>query len=372
MVAYTKNDEHGIADRQTIIRPGRYLTEFYSKYFDADQIQRYIGQCSAENQMLKIAKSAKEIRRVYEGGPNSCMGGPDGAGKQFKSWLIHPVEVYGDSDLAVAYYGSIDKASARAICIPAKKIYGRVYGSAAVLQALLHAADYNQGTTNDFEGCRIRAIEGRNGRLIVPYVDWIEWGEQKNDWIILGSGDIDLQTIEGAIDNEDENDQICDNCETEYDGNLTDSGYCPTCDANRFYCNGCVRDCWGEATRLTSGAWLCESCAEVEKKECTIEGCNHTWIEGTLILEQQQGRARRHVADMCLDCSLIYQACSGCDDAFPIEDSKCPYCDQTVRCDKTIELPLHPLATGLLCWDCNLPDGHLGDCQSDLETAVSA
>ena len=122
-IAFTKTTEHGVQDRQTIMRPGRYLEEFF-KYEDGtpayqDFWPTWIAQCSASAVTYAIATTADDIETVYRYGPRSCMS--DEGGGPFRG-QPHPTRVYGESDLSLAYMGPKEHATARALIWPEKKV----------------------------------------------------------------------------------------------------------------------------------------------------------------------------------------------------------------------------------------------------------
>src|SRR4051812_18460666 len=136
MIAYTPSDDYGMKDRQIRITPGRYLERFMPDY--SHRHAEWIAACTVDNYTLKFAVTREEIVKLYDRGPESCM---RGANHDFSS-SMHPCTVYGDSDLAFAYYGELSNCSARAVCWPSRKLYGRVYGNDSVLVPLLRAAGY--------------------------------------------------------------------------------------------------------------------------------------------------------------------------------------------------------------------------------------
>jgi hypothetical protein len=91
MIAYTANEEHGVRDRQTTIRPGRYLQQFYPDMLK-ERIDRFCGMCSVADLDLKITNDPEEIVTVYTmpNGPDSCMSHRSDS----YSGDVHPVSVY--------------------------------------------------------------------------------------------------------------------------------------------------------------------------------------------------------------------------------------------------------------------------------------
>lgn len=157
MLAYTPDDEKGAADRQTRLKPGKYLTKFFGASEKPGPYQGLIADgplkgsrpaltkqqiayyaewwekgakpSKFENLELHWAETPEEIAHAYMDGPRSCMGGSEG-GRMFTKAKTHPATVYGAGDLFLAYLQEPSgKIMARAICWPEKKTFGRVYPS---------------------------------------------------------------------------------------------------------------------------------------------------------------------------------------------------------------------------------------------------
>lgn len=273
LIAYTKSDEHGVQDRQTAVKPGRYLKEFFPDMTD-ETIRDWVSECQGITFDLKIATTADDIIRVYRGGPSSCMSHDESS----YSSSIHPVSVYGDSDLAIAYYGDIDHASGRAIIWPDKKLHGRIYGGEYTMKALLEREGYTYGSMS---GALIRAISDR-GSYVMPYVDGIDRADTtiKNGkrWIRLGgNGNIHCNRTDGlawdvAEDNDDydEDSWSCDRCGAVQGDD--DSSYrhhngrytmviCDACHSSLYRaCDDCDMETLRANLEAHSGDLVCESC----------------------------------------------------------------------------------------------------------------
>jgi hypothetical protein len=360
-LAYTKSVQHGIEDRQTIVRAGKYLTEYYAD-LGPETIAKYAGMVSAESVDLKIARSPDEILTAYTADLGSCMR----AGKDCLQRLPqHPVRAYGNSDLAVAYTGPIDNVKARCIVWPDKMIYNRPYGHTSMIEPLLRSAGYTQGR---IEGARIRAIAYRDG-WIVPYVDGVSRGTLSSDrqWIILDdTGPIDLHNTSGIAADEDhgtcthcnepcdpdqglcdycdENTSTCEACgdRTNFDdlNGVNDSYYCESCYRDRFfscaachddhdndeshegpdgrdYCQECFGDrfttcdsCQGavpcDETRSSeaSGEYYCDSCWSGEDRTCAMADCETEWNElDRFDYSARERRRKNHTGDICQECA---------------------------------------------------------------------
>jgi len=228
LVAYTESSEKGEQDRQTVLKPGVYLTRYFSDVLSEREIAHWARlQANAgvtTDCELKIARTPDEIENVYLNGPASCM-----SDERFDS-DEHPTRVYGDSDLGVAYIESPadyhdETIAARAIIWPERKVYGRIYptperyesGAPRVsalqwqetLMQKLESDGYKRGS---FEGARIRAIHHGDDSYVMPYIDGaynvtLDGGE----FILQRNGDYSPTNTNGFIQLSDK--CTCENCD---------------------------------------------------------------------------------------------------------------------------------------------------------------
>lgn len=151
MIAFTEDAAKGAADRQTRMKPGKYLTKFFGASektgyiaagpYEGDRPKlskqqiAYYAEWFAKGERpklfedleLKFATTPLDIARAYKEGVRSCMGGSEG-GRSFKTIKDHPTRVYGAGDLHLAYFEDKEgRIRARAICWPEKKTFGRCY-----------------------------------------------------------------------------------------------------------------------------------------------------------------------------------------------------------------------------------------------------
>lgn len=249
-IALTPSAEHGIADRQVIMRVGSFLERYAIWRADIDSQQK---QFIIENRVIQhttyyapvaiqYASTADDIERVYVAGPRSCMSQP---AEHYRSY-IHPVRVYGDSDLSLAYLTDLDdpeRITARALIWRDKNRHGRIYGDEHRMQRALEIAGFSQG---DFLGARIRNIldDRKKDIYVMPYLDHDQQvAKIDSDWLMIDSnGSIHATQTNGlAVEG-----QECESC-----GDMEDSGslrevytredrvrhWCSHCaDENAFHC----------------------------------------------------------------------------------------------------------------------------------------
>ena len=365
MIAYTASAEHGHLDRQTRTKPGRYLERFYPDT-PLEQRQAWIKLCAYVPDTLTIATSADEIEFVYRHAEcvKSCMGPDSHSGCDVgRNGETHPVRVYGDSDLALAYIGPRENAVARCIVWPAKLLYSRVYG-AHRLECLLEQAGYRQGSMS---GARIRRIDADQGGLLMPYIDGVSTAADTGDgYLRLGRGSINTQTTDGHTGADE---YMCDHCgdaEVASEGDLCSyceesqcccercnsiffdedqPNYCASCERNRQYCECCNSDTWDAMHWSESrGEYVCEDCARTHaesKFTCTHCGeVTREWVDfdqDEQIDRLASGDALTHCAD-CADLTVCHACAHRWESETPGE--ACPTCGIVARCPDTLPLPL--------------------------------
>ena len=245
-IAFTQNEEKGAADIQTTMRVAAYLLQFIEGMTQelANNLALSHSSLYAPSNVL-FAKTAKEIIDVYINGPNSCMS----RGLDYYSGHIHPVSVYGDSDLALAYIkNDSGEISARGLVWPDKMIYGRLYGDVYRLDKALKSLGYdnNNGAWDNFEGAKISRIENEDeDNFILPYLDGIQSViDEKDHFVISRYGEIRADMTCGTSNSG----EPCDNCEENVDPEnmrevytyrTTTRNWCEhCCNSEAFYCDG--------------------------------------------------------------------------------------------------------------------------------------
>lgn len=352
-VAFTLNDEHGFNDRQTVIRPGRFLERFYPDLLTTLERDRFVAACTQNTAPLTmtIARTTEDIVALYnvvndryDGG--SCMQRKPEAKYSWQSDMDaglqpHPCSVYGESDLGVAYLGPVSAVRCRVVVWPDKKRHcGKFYGQEAALRAALEAAGYSQGS---FVGARMRYVACDNG-IVMPYIDPCSTVEHDGgNWLILGHGDIDARVTQGWTEATDSR-GTCEHCSDATDRDELDDhgGRCESCDNQRACCSSCDDTIWTDNDEYTShdnGVW-CESCADGLRRTCGIAGCDETWIEETLTRTQRRRRDNDGTSTLCLSCEGDYTYCSDCDSWYVTADhTQCPNCATTPDDPSTDDLP---------------------------------
>jgi hypothetical protein len=349
LIAYTKDPEHGYLDKQTALRPGKYLEKYYRDHFTREDIAEYIKRCDASHLELKFATSTDDIVRLYIGGPRSCMahwGDVDDCivcGKykdddeplghyDFKS-SIHPCSVYGDSDLAVAYYGDLDHASARCVVWTEKKIYSvhhsGAYGS-DVIYRLLENAGYTPGRNGSFFGAKIQAIRSGN-TYVMPYIDNESSAGaiviEGKTWLQIGLSGLACCTTSGlgsqtayAVpdDDEDEDTFYCDRCEStcsndDYGG----ESMCTDC-YNEVFSNCCECEETRRIERMhnTRDGLMCRTCYDEKTETCAV--CDGEFHPFEWTRRQLQTREDNGTETLCEGCAETHAYCPDCEKHYEV------------------------------------------------------
>ena len=241
MLAYTASDADGERDRQTRVKPGRYLTKYFADVLTPKQIAYYAewwvkGVRPSENVEVQFASTPEDIARVYtQCAARSCMDNTHGS--RFTDPEHHPARVYGAGDLSLAYVNGPDGVPvSRALCWPEKKAFFRVYptpgegsGGGDNLWTQLKAMGWEDIYANTalFEGARLLQIRNADAEWVMPYLDLSYGvkrgtGEQSDFWIMTREGydykcDMQDGTLTGGDEDEDEDDYedstMCEDCE---------------------------------------------------------------------------------------------------------------------------------------------------------------
>lgn len=187
MIAYTESDEKGMDNKQTQIKPGRYL----EKYLNNVIVARWGMSIKAlatefektyKPRVVHFAVTEDEIQNVYERGPSSCMSSVEHRRKYGWGYPVpgkwpldmHACRVYA-GDLQVAYITHSDnptgRIEGRSLVWPAKKTFSRPYGAEAQMRQALTLAGWMPSPP---VGAKLQRhpVEANGMKLFVcPYID---------------------------------------------------------------------------------------------------------------------------------------------------------------------------------------------------------
>ena len=177
-LAYYANSRDARDDKLTTLKPTRY----FSQFFNQDDMWDALGELglACANLELKFVRTRRDIRFVYENGPESCMSGEASA---YFSNDAHPAEAYASKDLelAVLFRGTSlrddnTQIVARALCNRKTKQFVRIYGDCQRMRKALEEKGY---TENQYAlgGCKLlkifpkRSGEKQSYYLLTPFLD---------------------------------------------------------------------------------------------------------------------------------------------------------------------------------------------------------
>jgi hypothetical protein len=346
-IAFTVDAKKGEADRQTRMKPGRYLNRYFAGVLSPESIRDLAGSIDlAEGSVAyAIATTPDEIEQVYREGPRSCMSGEHACATR----------PYGAGDLGVAYIESDGNTgltgereiSCRVLVWPAKKIYSRVYGDESRLIPLLREDGYVSAGRMGFAGARLLRIEANSsGAYYAPYFDGNERAEESEcgAFYILGDSGHSLSSTGGLIGG-----TMCRECgecvEEDESVYALDDTWCESCAQDSlFYCEGCDEyNHNDEAVCIDGDAYWCNYCAENRAFCC--EGCNDWFsndnaqsVDDGILCESCFEESGAGYCDECGDCYTTLHtvhesgeesvACESCADAYFTE---CDECDERRR-----------------------------------------
>jgi len=345
LIAYTANPDKGVADKQTQSSVMGYLERFAPtlSYKEREEIHHTHMDmyCAVE---LKWARTPDEIEYVYThysedacSVSESCM---RYAADEFTS-QFHPVRVYGDSDLSVAYLtDEFGYTVARALVWEEKLIYSRVYGGnddGNKLHHLLRKKGFKKscGYYDDGEEDEYTSDKSFDGALLPAFLYEGELDNQVDAHVMpyIDEGSfVDLIKVDGkkkfklnansssekyycqhtnglTHDCEELGERYqCYHCTDRY--TTTDSMhyvkvdhwstelFCTYCYNNRtFFCEGTQRDYYSDSFDcvIVDGNMYEESYAEKHFRKC--EDCDEYSKEPLITVENKDDKV-----EICHDC----------------------------------------------------------------------
>jgi hypothetical protein len=229
MLAYARSIDALLNGKFTKIKPGRYLTRFYSDVYDEKAIKDFVETFNIEakkeeacNQLqFKENTDPDGWEWVYEHahGFSSCMMYNHPSSRHIDSELHginHPVRAYAyaGNGLRLAYIGDEERVYARSIVNEDKKTYVRVYGDGR-LALLLRKSGYRE-CHETLDGVKLAARVYNGDMLIVPYLDGdtdgVDWTEG-DDYMVATTGCADYTSSASGYVELDTRIAVCEDCD---------------------------------------------------------------------------------------------------------------------------------------------------------------
>ena len=247
MVAFAESPAKLVADRFTVMKPGRYLSRFFSDRIDEATIKKWADKVAAAVLPLEPLQFIEHDDRagwvrVYRDGCYSCMKGDEAVG----------VYAHDKSVLRLAYQMRGEEIVTRAIVREdtEPKQYIRVYPNTdgdenqklhTAMEVALAGAGYVHG---NLKGVLLDSIEyeGDSDRYVCPYLDSGNRGSYVHltvvrvdgkEYLRVGNSGMDGQTQDGYVS--EENMETCADCNDSC--NEEDIYYIESCD--RTVCESC-------------------------------------------------------------------------------------------------------------------------------------
>lgn len=319
-IAFWPNEAEAQNDRVTVMKPGRYLQEYYGDVLSNEEIRDWAVRVDAEAE-LRFARTPDEIYDVYTApnAPHSCMVYKDNeachGGSKWSSG-INPTRIYGAGDLAIAYLERRGKIIARCLVWPERKVAQRVYGDIERLVERLKAEGYrfdadrhsaHSSNNGLFNGARLLRIEpeGHPDHVVMPYLDFgyranrvdEEYLEMNVNGAIPGDNTCGISSTRREF--------CCRDCDDYYDyeadgHDLNGYTYCTDCYHGRTTsCDGCGDWVADGTIYFVADSNLCPTCYDTTTTTCDY-CCDRVVNAQTSVVSD--ARSGAHYADACDDC----------------------------------------------------------------------
>ena len=298
LVAFTSDEDKGENDRQTTMKPRRYLQKFFKEYLMGEEsgygyndrdVTDFIERWAVKFEVA-VAKPTPyfafdryHIRLIFRLSHHtvakSCMTHPV---SDYSTDGVHPTEAYGAGDIAVAYL--IDpqdkehkKVVARTLVFWDKKIFSRVYPTSGEsgwdrkLRGALLDRGFQQG---NLVGAKLLYGENNSGDIICPYLDGISSvhvDEYSRFMIIDHEGEATAENTNGLLNNKS---FYCESCSEACEGEAENednrgNDICRSCyEEYYFYCECCNETAYYEGSADVDGELTCQDCVSEHAFYC--------------------------------------------------------------------------------------------------------
>lgn len=197
MIAYTESGAKGALDRQSVMKPGRFIRQFGYDHLTDEDVKCLAAKVTATTKIVyHHSKAREDYSHVYQTGPNSCMAyGPKSSRGTFEHTyvdgeFVHPTEVYAhpENNLELVWGEMGGEVISRTIINTKKKTYPRIYGKESVSRSKERIKDYlaelgysQSDDALDGEKLLLLNPDGYPNAIICPYIDPSNRGVEIHD-----------------------------------------------------------------------------------------------------------------------------------------------------------------------------------------------
>lgn len=241
-LAYTRNAEHGFADRQTVTSIAKYLTEHFPE-LAAHTIRDICGKYGQHQ--FQITHDIEQMLRWLAESPKSCMVDRHWSG----GW--HPYRCYDPAHgWGMAVRLENDQVMARALVNEQSKSFVRSFGAVEndrghsqndiALNSWLQSQGY--AYVDSWSGLKLAKIEHPDGGYTAPYIDGDcqRINARSNYLVITKGGEYCGNDTDGHLDDDDDDDHShCEDCDSRI-YMPSNNHYWAGRYQDRLICDGCI------------------------------------------------------------------------------------------------------------------------------------
>lgn len=239
-LAYTRNVEHGFADRQTVTGISKYLTEHFP-HLQSHVIRDICAKYG--NHQFQITHDMEQMLAWLADSPASCM-----VRRNWRAGQWHPYRAYDPKfgwGLAVRLEN--DRVAARALINEESKSFVRSFGwvdndrghsqNDNALNSWLESQGYCY--SDGWGGLKLALVDHPDGGYTAPYLDGdCQSVDQHRDHLLITDrGEFECTSTDGHLD--DENVSYCEDCDSRVNTNHGNHCWAGRYE-DRLICDGCL------------------------------------------------------------------------------------------------------------------------------------
>lgn len=235
-IAYTRSEEHGIADRQTVTGVAKYLTRHFPG-LPSNTIRDIAARYAPG--VIKEVTTMAEMLSVIVNGPASCMGGKD-------TWDDdnHPYETYDPAlGWSMVVYKEGSTVTGRVLVNDKQwvRTYRRDTSNSGYSQTddrlVAWLSDNGYCKTNGWDGFKLKRIDIRRGAgFVAPYLDGdCKRVDLRTDYLLIDAdGSYECDNTDGTAT--ESTSRSCEDCNDRID---EDDGHWVNQDESTLVCSSC-------------------------------------------------------------------------------------------------------------------------------------